>query len=156
MPSLSFAAHVFFLRFHLFFLAVDRFWREGALVGDFGGAVGLQHAEKAAAIAFVADAGADGFDADQKSIGVAIDAKLSNFQDVAAGLAFFPEFVARAAEENHFAGALRFGERGRVHEAEHEDVTGAVILNDRGNEAAGFVEIDFKIRAAHGACLPGA
>jgi hypothetical protein len=69
---------------------------------------------------------------------------------VAAGFTFLPKLIARAAEEYDFARALRFRQRRRIHEAEHEDVAGAVILNDRGNETACFVEVDvhgFQVRA---------
>ena len=88
---------------------VDFLGLECALLDDLRAAVGFQAAKEATAVAFVADAGADRLDADEQGIGVAVDADVAHFQDVTAGFAFFPEAVARAAEEDDFAGALRFG-----------------------------------------------
>src|SRR5271154_4547423 len=102
-------------------------------------------AEKTGTVAFMADAGADGFDLDEQGVGVAIDAKFTNFQDVAAGLAFFPELVARTAEEDGLAGRARLRQGGFVHEAEHEDSARLVILDNRGNESSGFLKIDVQL-----------
>ena len=87
---------------------IDFFGFERALIEDLRAAVCCQAAEEAAAVAFVADAGADPVDADEQGIGVAVDADVADFQDVTAGFAFFPEAVAGAAVEDDFAGALGF------------------------------------------------
>jgi len=90
---------------------------------------------------------ANSLDANKNGIGVAVDAQFPDLEYMPAGFAFFPKLVARTAEENNFTAALSFGERNRVHEAEHEDVTGPVVLNNGGNEAACLVEVD--VYAAH-------
>src|SRR2546426_4847002 len=55
----------------------------------------LLRSKEAAPVALVAHAGARRFHADEQRIGIAIHADFANFQDVAAGFAFFPELVDR-------------------------------------------------------------
>ena len=85
-----------------------------ALGDDFGFAVRGNLAEKAGAVAFVADAGPERIDANQQRVHIAIDANLAHFQHVAALLALAPQFVARAAEECDFP-ALSASRRTRRH-----------------------------------------
>ena len=96
----------------------------------------IQAAEKATPVAFVADAGSDGIDADEKGVSIAINADVSNFQNMAAGLAFFPKLVAGAGKENHFAGALGKRKRFGIHETEHQDVATRFILDNGRDQAA--------------------
>ncbi len=100
----------------------------------------VQAAKKTTAVAFVADAGSDGIDTDEQSVGIAIDANVGNFQDVAAGLALFPKPVAGAGKENHFAGTPRERKRFGVHESEHQHIAGGFILDDGGDQAACLIE----------------
>jgi hypothetical protein len=81
----------------------------------------------------MADTGTDGFYADKDGIGVTVDAQVENFENVAAGFALLPELVAGTAEEDDFAGALGERESFGVHETEHEDPTGAAVLDDGGD-----------------------
>jgi len=48
-------------------------------------------AEEAAAVTFVANAGAYGIDEEEQGIGIAIEANFLDAEDVAAGFALFPE-----------------------------------------------------------------
>jgi len=98
----------------------------------------IQATKKTTAITFVANAGSDGIDADEKSVGVAIDTDVCDFQNMAARLALFPKLVARAGKENHFASALRKRERFGIHEAEHENVARGLIL-DNGWKAMSMI-----------------
>ncbi len=59
--------------------------------------------------------------------------------------AFEPELVARAAIEGCEAGFDRFAEGFLVHEAEHEDAAGGLILDDGGNQAVEFAEIEMHV-----------
>jgi hypothetical protein len=93
----------------------------------------IQAAEETTAVAFVADTGSDGIDADEKSVGIAINANVSDFQNMAAGLALFPKLVAGTGKEDHFAGALGERERFGIHETEHQDVATRFILDNGGD-----------------------
>jgi hypothetical protein len=105
----------------------------------------IQAAKKTTAVAFVTHAGSDGIDADEQSVGIAIDANVGNFQDMAAGLALFPKFAARAGKENHFAGTLREGKRFGTHEAQHQYFAARFILDNSGDQTAWLIERDFHI-----------
>ena len=96
----------------------------------------IQAAKEAAAIALMANSGADWRRADEQSIGIAIDANVGDFQDMAAGLALFPEFVTRPGKEDYFARTARQFERFGVHESEHQHIAGGFILDDGGDQAA--------------------
>jgi hypothetical protein len=84
----------------------------------------------------------DGFDAHEERIGVAIHADFVHLQHVAARLAFFPKFVARAAEKHHFTGALRLGEGLWIDEAEHQHVACALVLDYGGYQSAAFLKVN--------------
>jgi hypothetical protein len=96
----------------------------------------IQAAKEAAAIALMANSGANWRHADEQSIGIAIDANVGDFQDMAAGLALFPKPVAGAGKENHFAGTPRERKRFGIHESEHQHIAGGFILDDGGDQAA--------------------
>lgn len=101
-------------------------------------AIRVELLEEAGLVAFVADAGAVGRAEKQEGVGVAIGADLFDFEEVAGGFAFEPEFIPGAGVEAGFAGLQRFGEGFFVHEADHEDALGLPVLNDGGDEAIEF------------------
>ena len=82
-------------------------------------------------------------DAHEERIRVAIHAYLANPQNVAARFTLLPEFVSRAAEEHHFSGALCLCERLGIHEAEHQHIAGALVLDDGRHQPAAFLKVDF-------------
>src|SRR2546427_1429946 len=88
------------------------------------------------------DAGTDRFDAHEERVSVAIHTHLANLQDVAAGFALLPQLVPRAAEEDHFSGALSLGERFWIHEGKHQHVTGALVLDDGRYQSTAFLKVD--------------
>jgi len=96
----------------------------------------IQAAEEATAVAFMAHAGPDGIYANEKGVGVAIDANVRDFQYMTAGLALFPKLVARAGKEDDFAGASGERKRFGIHEAKHQDVAGRFVLDNGGDQAA--------------------
>ena len=63
-------------------------------------------------------------------------------EEMAGALAFHPQLVARAAEEGHVAGFDGLAEGFIVHESDHEDTAGLVILDDGGNQAVELGEIE--------------
>src|SRR5260370_11338403 len=58
------------------------------------------------------------------------------------GLAFEPELIARAAVKCRVAGFDRAAEGFVVHEADHQDAAGLVVLNDGRYQAVQFAEIE--------------
>src|SRR6266700_2003268 len=109
--------------------SVNDIWGKSALGDDPSRSFVIQAAKETAAVTFVADAGPDGIDADEQSIGITIDANVRDFQNMAAGLALFPKLVAGAGKENYFTGALGQFERFGTHESEHEHIAGCLVLN---------------------------
>ena len=77
---------------------------------------------------------------------------------MAGGFALQPELVARAAVEGGKAGLDRLAPGLFVHEADHQDAAGGVVLNDRGDEAVEFCEVQShrceKARHFRGGLLP--
>jgi hypothetical protein len=86
----------------------------------------------------------------EQSVRVAIHSHFADFQDMPARFAFLPELVPRATEEYDFTCPLRFRKSGRIHESQHQYITGAHILNNRGHQAVAFLKIDL-----HVLLLPG-
>jgi hypothetical protein len=60
-------------------------------------------------------------------------------------LAFLPQAVSSAAEENHFASATGFLECLGIHEAEHQYFACARILDDHRQQTAAFIESQLHI-----------
>ena len=89
----------------------------------------------------MADAGAERFDSDQHGVLIAIGGDLLDDQTVAGGFTLQPELVARAAEEGGEAGFDGLPKCLFVHEADHQHAAGGVVLNDGGDEAVEFCEI---------------
>ena len=90
----------------------------------------------------MADAGALRFHLDQHGVAVAIGGDFLDHQAVAGAFALEPELVARAAVEGGEAGFDGLAEGLFIHEADHEDAAGGVILNDGGDQAVRFFEIE--------------
>src|SRR5258708_3589266 len=86
--------------------------------------------------------GPECFDANQQRIRIAIHEQLADPQHVAARFAFFPKLVSRAAEKHSFSGALGLGEGLRIHEAEHQHLAGALVLDDGRHQPAAFLKVD--------------
>jgi len=125
----------------LFCLAsVDFFRDEGTSRNHTGAAVALKLAVEAAAVAFVANARADGIDKEEECICIAIEADFPDAEDMPAGFAFFPELLARAREKVDFTRALSGGQRFTVQVPKHQDFASALILDDARNESIEFFE----------------
>jgi hypothetical protein len=62
-----------------------------------------------------------------------------------APLPFLPQTIARAAEKYRLARPLRLSQCVGVHEAEHQDLAGAGVLNNRGNQPAAFFKCDIHV-----------
>ena len=113
---------------------------------ELGGAV--HFLEEAAFVASVAGAGFL-FDFEEEDILVAVYEPADDALSVAAGLAFEPEFAARAAPVGHEALLERHGEGFAVHPGEHEHAAGGALgtggfLDDYGNQpVGGEFEIEF-------------
>jgi hypothetical protein len=73
-------------------------------------------------------------------------------------LAFLPQAVSSAAEENHFASATGFLECLGIHEAEHQYFARTCVLDDDWQQATAFVESQFhmtpKIKKPAGTFAP--
>ena len=61
---------------------------------------------------------------------------------MAGGFAFGPQALLAATEEGDHALVEGFFERFTVHVAEHEYFVGGGVLDDRGEEAVAFIEIE--------------
>jgi hypothetical protein len=115
------------------------------LVNDTRGTAIFDPPEEATAVAFVANSWPQRLDTQKQCIGVAIYANLLHPQNVTAGFALSPQAVAGSAEKDRLAGSSRFCKRFIVHEAEHQDLAGAAVLDDGGNEAAAFLKCDLHV-----------
>ena len=119
---------------------------------DGGGVVGLrvgdgplaifETAKEATLVAFVADAGTESFDFDEDGVEVAIGGDFLDHHSVAGALTFEPELAAGAAIEGGETGLDGETEGFLIHVADHEDAASGVVLNDRRDEAVGFLEIE--------------
>ena len=113
---------------------------------ELGGAV--HFLEEATFVASVAGAGFL-LDFEEEDILVAVHEPADDALRVAAGLAFEPEFTARAAPVGHEALLEGHGEGFAVHPGEHEDAAGGAhgaggFLDDHGNQpVGGEFEIEF-------------
>src|SRR4051812_34723429 len=72
---------------------------------------------------------------------VAIHEQRRDLQPIAGGLALGPQRVPGAAEEGGEAGAARDRERLFVHEADHEDLVGLVVLDHGRNQSLQLREV---------------
>ena len=77
---------------------------------------------------------------------VAIGGDFLDHQAVAGGFALQPELVARAAVEGGEAGFHGLAEGFFVHEADHQNAAGGVVLNDGGDQAVDFLKSRFIVR----------
>ncbi len=81
-------------------------------------------------------------DAEEQGVVVAVGGGGDDSEAVAAGFALHPELVAGAAPEGDKAGFAGFGPAFLVEEAEHQDLAGAGVLDDAGDQASGLGEVD--------------
>jgi hypothetical protein len=107
------------------------------------GTVFFKASEEATTVAFVANTLPQWLDTQKQCIRVTIEANLYHTQNVTARFSFSPQAITGPAEENRFAGSLRLCKRLCVHEAKHQYLIGAAVLNNGGYQTAGFCECDF-------------
>jgi len=105
----------------------------------------IQPAKETALVAFVADSGAERFHSDQQRVAIAIGRDFFYNQSVTGSFAFEPQFIARSAKERDVARFDGFPKRFCVHEADHQNAVGLVILNDGGYQAALLAVIQFHL-----------
>ena len=96
---------------------------------------------KTGLVAVVANAGSLGVDLEEEGVLVAVGGDAFDDEAMAGAFAFEPELLARAAIEGGIPRFKGFVEGFLVHEADHEDATGGVVLNDGGNQAVRFIEV---------------
>jgi hypothetical protein len=116
---------------------------EGAIRDDTWFAVFCELTKEAATETFMTNAGADRFDEQKESIGVALQAKLAKTKHMPASFAFFPEAVAGSGEEVHFTGTLRLFNSLGIQIAEHQHFASAMVLNDARYQSTEFFERQF-------------
>ena len=75
---------------------------------------------------------------DQQGVMVAVLLYRHYVQEVAALLALGPKPIFSAAKKRHFTGLHRFEIRFFIHETEHQDILGSVVLNDGRYQAPEF------------------
>src|SRR5207248_1760888 len=88
--------------------------------------------------AFVAR-GPNLFDLDQERIAVAIEGDVLDRLSVAAGLAFHPKLLTRAAPKMGLARGNRRFDRGPVHPSHHQHPASGLFLDDGGDQAIGGI-----------------
>src|ERR1051326_8822403 len=114
----------------------------------------LHRAEETGFVSFMTG-GTDLFDLDQQRVAVAVEGDFLDRLRVAAGFAFHPEFLARAAPEIGPAGFDGLFQRRPVHPGHHQDAAGGLFLNDRRDQP---VRIEFqmfvKVHGAHSLGFP--
>jgi nitrite reductase/ring-hydroxylating ferredoxin subunit len=101
---------------------------------------GKNDAVEARAATGVAGACAGLLDLEEQHILIAIDAHLDDALDVARGLPFLPQCLARAAVVPGLAGRQRLRQRVRVHVCDHEDFAG-IDGGDHTRDEARRVEL---------------
>ena len=110
--------------------------RRRAVVGGQGLGVATLHAPKEAARRPGVAGGSGRVRAHQQRIAVAVHPQLHQAQGVAAGRSLLPQLVAGAAPEGH-PSVLERGCQGLgVHVADHQDLAGGLVLDDRGHQTA--------------------
>ena len=127
-------------------MTVDFFGIEDAVLDNLFRAVAGDATKEAASVSFVANTWSHRIDSDEQGIGVAVDAHVEHLEDVSARFTFFPKSIARTGKKYNLARPLRLRECHVVHEAEHEHVARSSILDDGGDEPAGFFEVELHAR----------
>src|ERR1017187_5852393 len=116
------------------FASVDRLGIERARLAHLPLAV-FQAAEEAALVALMADARTLRLHLDEHGIAVAIGGDLLDREAMAGAFALEPQFAAGAAPEGGKTGFDGLAKGRFVHEADHEDASAGMILDDGGDEA---------------------
>ncbi len=111
-------------------------WRDSDRAG---GGPAAEGAEEAAALAGVAGAPPLLLDHEEQGVDVAVVERLPDVLAVARGLALAPVLLAAPAPVPHASGLERAAQRGLVHPGEHEHLAGALLLDDRADQAVGVV-----------------
>ena len=81
-------------------------------------------------------------DAEDNCVVVAVGCGGDDAEAVSAGFALHPELFTGAGPEGDEAGFEGFGVAEGVEEAEHQHFAGGGVLDDAGDQAVHFVEID--------------
>src|ERR1035438_10060096 len=95
----------------------------------------FQAAEEAALVALMADARTLRLHLDEHGIAVAIGGDFLDHEAVAGAFALEPQLAAGAAPEGGKTGFDGLAKGFLVHEADHEDASAGMILDDGGDEA---------------------
>jgi hypothetical protein len=103
--------------------------------------------EEAALVAFMTHTGAESFDLEENGVPIAVGGDGLYHQAVTGRFAFEPELVPGPAEEGCEAALDGLSKRFFVHEAEHEDAAGLMVLNDGGHEPVEFAEVEFHVES---------
>ena len=80
---------------------------------------------------------------DQERVTIAIRRDVLHNQSMPGRLALEPKLIARSTEKRHETTLNRLAKRLVVHEADHQDAMGLMVLNDCGNQSALLAEIEF-------------
>jgi hypothetical protein len=89
----------------------------------------------------MAHAGPNGFHLNEHSIVITIGGDLFHHQSMAGRFALEPELVSGAAVESYEARFHRLLPGFFIHETDHKDASGFVVLHDRGYQAVEFCEV---------------
>ena len=89
---------------------------------------------------------ADLFHLNEQRVAIAVKSNVFDLLHMTAGFALHPEFLARAAPEMRFACGDGLFQRGAVHPRHHQDATGALLLDDGGNQAV-RIKFQFIVKA---------
>src|SRR5581483_5840181 len=79
---------------------------------------------------------------DQERIAITVGTNALELEDMAGGLAFFPQSLLAAAEEHDASARERFPQRVLIHIAEHQHRAGAGVLDDRRQQASAFAKVE--------------
>jgi hypothetical protein len=79
---------------------------------------------------------------DKKRVPVTVGADRKHLQPISGTLTLRPEFIARAAEEGHVSALERSLEGFLVHEAQHQNFAGRIVLDNCRDQPLHFLKID--------------
>ena len=82
---------------------------------------------------------------DEQGVEIAVGRNILDQQLVPRRFAFEPQLVPRAAEERRVAGFDGLLESLFIHETDHKDGAGGVILNDGRDQSVEFTEIEIHL-----------
>jgi len=82
----------------------------------------------------------------QKCVIVAVHLHIHQMEKISALLAFHPKTIFAATEERDLAGGVGLLHRIGIHIAQHQHRARVGILNNGGNEAVAFLEINSSVQ----------